>query len=74
MTNNGAVITLLQKREYKVGETFSIGRGFYQVCHADRRYYFACTDCHLRNRKSCRKMACKALEREDGKDVVFVLI
>lgn len=65
---------IIRKKEYSVGDVFSIGRGLFKVCHADRRYFYACTDCNLRNKKSCEQMRCKATERADGKDVVFVAL
>jgi hypothetical protein len=54
-------------------QAFIVG-GLFKVCHADRRYFYACTDCNLRNKKSCEQMRCKATERADGKDVVFVAL
>lgn len=71
-----------EKRYYKVNEVFSIGRGVYQVHEADEQFWYkkpivlvdGCCSCCFRMRMgigACAMLACRADEREDGKEVVF---
>lgn len=64
----------MKKRECKINDLVGFGRGLYRVKETDKRYYHQCIDCHLMFTKSCSKVACKADERTDGKNVVFVSI
>lgn len=67
-----------KKRDYPIGHVFALGRGLFQVQHADGKYYRKndnCINCcFTMSRKACKLLACHANERIDGLEVVFELL
>jgi hypothetical protein len=70
------------KRYYPENAVFSIGKGAFQVRHADGAYWRKeseipggeCSSCCFRTNKgkgACAMLACHSSEREDGLEVVF---